>query len=59
MFPSRTTLPGGQRPAAILRKNSYCNRNESGADAQAVLMSVSRTLEQRGHDPITQVLATY
>jgi len=40
------------RPAVILRKNSYGNRSEQGADCQAVLMSVFRTLKQRGHDPI-------
>jgi transposase len=41
------------RPAVIIRKNSYCNRSERGADAQAVLMSVYRTIEQRGHDPLS------
>lgn len=40
------------RPAVILRKNSYGNRSERGSDCQAVLMSVFRTLKQRGHDPI-------
>jgi transposase len=40
------------RPAVILRKNSYGNRSERGADCQAVLMSVFRTLKQRGRDPI-------
>ena len=40
------------RPAVILRKNSYGNRSEHGADCQAALMSVFRTLKQRGHDPI-------
>jgi transposase len=50
------------RPAVIIRKNSYCNRSQRGADTQAVLMSIYRTLKQRGHDPlktITQALATY
>jgi transposase len=50
------------RPAVIIRKNSYANRSERGADAQAVLMSVYRTLKQRGHDPITTIqnaLTTY
>ena len=50
------------RPAVIIRKNSYCNRSERGADTQAVLMSIYRTLKQRGLDPIqtiTQALATY
>ena len=50
------------RPAVIIRKNSYGNRSQRGADCQAVLMSVIRTLKQRGHDPITTIynaLATY
>ena len=50
------------RPAVIIRKNSYCNRSQRGADAQAVLMSIYRTLKQRGHDPlatITQALSDY
>ena len=50
------------RPAVIIRKNSYANRSDRGADAQAVLMSIYRTLKQRGHDPITIIrnaLATY
>lgn len=44
------------RPAVILRKNSYGNRSRHGADCQAVLMSVFRTLKQRGHDPIRTVV---
>ena len=50
------------RPAVIIRKNSYGNRSQRGADCQAVLMSVFRTLKQRGHDPIRTIidaLATY
>lgn len=50
------------RPAVIIRKNSYGNRSERGADCQSVLMSVFRTLKQRGHDPIRTIvdaLATY
>ncbi len=50
------------RPAVIIRKNSYGNRSEQGSDAQSVLMSIFRTLKQRGHDPIrtiTDALATY
>lgn len=43
------------RPAVIIRKNSYGNRSARGADCQAVLMSVFRTLKQRGHDPITTI----
>ncbi len=50
------------RPAVIMRKNSYANRSERGADVQAVLMTLYRTLKQRGHNPlqtITAALATY
>lgn len=50
------------RPAVIIRKNSYGNRSERGADTQAVVMSIFRTLKQRGHDPIrtiTDAIATY
>ena len=50
------------RPAVIIRKNSYGNRSARGADTQAVLMSIYRTLKQRGHDPlttITRALAEY
>jgi hypothetical protein len=50
------------RPAVIIRKNSYSNRSEQGAEVQAVLMSIYRTLKQRGHNPlqtITQALANY
>ncbi len=50
------------RPAVIIRKNSYANRSRRGADAQAVLMSIHRTLKQRGHDPlrtVTEALRTY
>lgn len=45
------------RPAVIIRKNSLCNRSESGAHTQAVLMSVYRTLRLRGIDP-TQAIAS-
>ena len=31
----------------VMRKNSYCNRSEAGAETQAVLMSVFATLKQR------------
>jgi transposase len=44
------------RPAVMIRKNSYGNRSERGADAQAVLMSVYRTLQQRGHAPLKTVV---
>jgi len=45
------------RPAVILRKNTLCNRSPAGADTQAVLMSVFRTLKLRGHDP-TKAIAS-
>ncbi len=44
------------RPAVIQRKNILCNRSPGGADTQAVLMSIFRTLKLRGHDP-TQTIA--
>ncbi len=43
------------RPAVIIRKNSYANRSDRGADTQAVLMSIYRTLKQRGHHPIQSI----
>ena len=43
------------RPAVIIRKNIYGNRSQRGADTQAVLMSIYRTLKQRGHDPLTTI----
>lgn len=45
------------RPAVIIRKNSYGNRSQRGADCQAVLMSIFRTLKQRGHDPIRTIVS--
>src|SRR5262249_32498689 len=45
------------RPAVVARKNSYANGSEDGAETQAVLMSVFRTLKQRGHNPVSAVLA--
>jgi transposase len=50
------------RPAVIIRKNSYANRSQRGADTQAVLMTIYRTLKQREFDPIqtiTNALAEY
>ena len=44
------------RPAGIARKNSYANGSEDRAETQAVLMSVFRTLKQRGHNPVSAVL---
>ena len=50
------------RPAVIIRKNNQSNRSQRGADTQALLMSIYRTLKQRGHPPIetiTQAIQTY
>ena len=50
------------RPAVIARKNSYANGSEDGAETQAILMSVFRTPEQRGHNPVsvaTQAIRVY
>lgn len=50
------------RPAVIIRKNSYGNRSQQGADIQAILMSIFFTLKKRGHNPIHTLyaaLATY
>ena len=50
------------RPAVILRKNSQSNRSDRGAAAQAVLMSVHRTLKLRRLNPtktIADALRTY
>jgi transposase len=44
------------RPAVIARKNSYANGSVDGAETQAVLMSVFRTLKQRGHNPVSAAL---
>ena len=44
------------RPAVIIRKNSYANRSEEGAEMQAVLMSIFRTLKQRGHNPLRTIV---
>jgi transposase-like protein len=44
------------RPAVIARKNSYANGSEDGAQTQAALMSVFRTLKQRGHNPVSAVV---
>ena len=43
------------RPAVIIRKNSLCNRSETGANAQAILMSVYRSLRLRGLDPLETI----
>lgn len=44
------------RPAVIIRKNSLSNRSERGAATQSVLMSIYRTLKQRGHPPLETII---
>ncbi|MBU0753609.1 MAG: IS66 family transposase [Planctomycetes bacterium] len=43
------------RPAVIVRKNSYGNKSKRGADVQAILMTVYRTLKLRGLDPLETI----
>ena len=45
------------RPAVIMRKNILCNRSAGGAQTQAILMSIYRTLKLRGHDPTKTIAA--
>ena len=40
------------RFAVVMRKNSYGNQSKRGAQAQAILMSIFRTCQLRGIDPI-------
>ena len=44
------------RPAVIMRKNSLCNRSNNGAETQAILMSIYRTLKLRGHAPLETIV---
>lgn len=44
------------RPAVIIRKNSYGNASRAGADTQAVLMSLLRTMKLRGQDPLDELV---
>ena len=43
------------RPAVILRKNTYGNQSDDGAETQAILMSIFRTLRRRGLDPLHEI----
>ena len=45
------------RAAVIMRKNSLCNRSKNGAERQAILMSIYRTLKLRGHDPLETIVS--
>jgi hypothetical protein len=44
------------RPAVLVRKNSYANGSAEGAETQGVLMSVFRTLKQRGYNPVSATI---
>jgi transposase len=44
------------RPAVQMRKVSFGNQSERGAATRAVLMSVCRTLRNRGLDPLQTIL---
>jgi transposase len=44
------------RPAVVSRKTSYGNRSKEGADVQAMLLSIFRTLELRGYNPVNTLL---
>lgn len=62
-IPKRTGVPFENnhaerviRPAVIICKNNQSNRSDRGADTQAILMSIDRTLKQRGHPPIDTVI---
>lgn len=40
------------RPAVLMRKASYGNQSDRGAQTRAVLMTIYRTLKKRGLDPL-------
>ena len=44
------------RSAVTMRKNCYGNRSDQGADTQAILMSIFRTIKKRGHHPIQTII---
>jgi transposase len=53
--PSNNHAEREVRPAVLMRKASYGNQSETGATTRAVLMSVFRTLKNRGLDAMTVV----
>jgi hypothetical protein len=60
---SRTVVrqqPGEReiRPAVITRKNSFHNTSNQGAWTPAVLMTIYRTFELRGQNPIETIADT-
>ncbi|MGL4462587.1 MAG: IS66 family transposase, partial [Planctomycetia bacterium] len=42
------------RPAVLMRKASYGSGSDKGAETRGVLMSIHRTLKQRGLDPLEE-----
>lgn len=42
------------RPAVLMRKASYGSATDKGAETRSVLMSIYRTLKQRGLDPLQE-----
>jgi transposase len=42
------------RPAVLMRKASYGSASDKGAETRSVLMSIYRTLKQRGLDPLQE-----
>lgn len=46
------------RPAVLMRKTSYGNRSDRGAETQQILMTVLRTLKQRGYQPLDMLPTT-
>ena len=40
----------------MMRKNSLCNRSNNGAQTQAIMMSVYRTLKPRGLDRLESIV---
>ena len=42
------------RPAALMRKASYGSASDKGAETRSILMSIYRTLKQRGLDPLQE-----
>lgn len=45
------------RNGVIMRKNSYCNRSQQGAETQGEMMSIFGTLHLRGLNPVEALLA--
>ena len=43
------------RPAVIMRKNICHNKSKDGAEVQAILMTIYRTLKIRGYNPIAVI----